>query len=198
MSTDRRELRRRLFTVASEQGGYFSAAQAIEVGYSYPAQAYHASAGNWIRVDRGIFRLNEWVPGMHDHLARWTLWSKGRAVISHQTALSVHDIGEFESAKTHITVLPGFTMRDEALMVHFAELLPIDVVEMAGFRVTSALRSLIDIAATAHDEQQLARAIQDAQRKSLVTAKLLRSRSEIVDSRAAMMIERALSMLGTS
>ncbi len=187
-----------MFTVASEQGGYFSAAQAIEVGYSYPAQAHHASAGNWIRVDRGIFRLNEWVPGMHDHLARWTLWSKGRAVISHQTALSVHDIGEFESAKTHITVLPGFTMRDEALMVHFAELLPIDVVEMAGFRVTSALRSLIDIAATAHDEQQLARAIQDAQRKSLVTAKLLRSRSEIVDSRAAMMIERALSMLGTS
>ena len=183
-----------MFALASVQGGYFSAAQAKEIGYSYPAQAHHGSAGNWIRVDRGLFRLNEWVPSLHDHLARWTLWSKGRGVVSHETALGVHDIGEFESPKLHFTVPNGFTMKDPALTLHVAELPPVDVIEMSGFRVTTPLRSLIDVAGTVPDEEQLARAIQDAERRSLVTPKQLRTRSELVNTRAALSIERALSL----
>jgi predicted transcriptional regulator of viral defense system len=193
---DRRDLRRRLFALASTQGGYFRAAQAKDVGYTYPAQAHHASTGNWVRVDRGLFRLGEWVPGLHDHLARWSLWSKDRAVVSHETALGVHDIGEFESAKIHLTVPLGFTMRDDAVVIHLAELPPSDTIEMAGYRVTSVIRSLIDVAANATDEEQLARAIQDAQRKSLVTPRSLRARSEVADHRAALMIERALGLVG--
>lgn len=195
MPVDRRDLRRRLFALASTQGGYFSAAQAKEIGYSYPAQAHHASAGNWTRVDRGLFRLGEWVPGANDHLARWSLWSKGRAVVSHETALGVHDVGEFDSPKIHLTVPPGFTMRDEALTLHFAQLSPSDTIEMAGFRVTTALRTLIDVAATEPDDEQLSRAIQEAERRGLVTPRQLRARSELVDPRAALLIERALSLL---
>ncbi len=86
MAVDRRDLRRRLFNLAAEQGGYFTAAQAKRVGYSYQAQAHHVSAGNWIRIDRGLFRIAEWIPDLHDDLARWTLWSKGRGVVSHETA----------------------------------------------------------------------------------------------------------------
>ena len=54
MPVDRRDLRRRLFHVAAQQGGYFTAAQAKSVGYSYQAQAYHVAASNWNRVDRGF------------------------------------------------------------------------------------------------------------------------------------------------
>ena len=70
-----------------------------------------------------------------------------------------------------------------------------DVVEMAGFTVTTPVRSLIDVAATASDEEQLARAIQDAFSRSMTTPKQLRSRSETIDMRAALLIERALVML---
>ena len=195
MPIDRRDLRRRLFALASVQGGYFSAAQAKEVGYSYPAQAHHVSAGNWARVDRGLFRLTEWVPGVHDHLARWSLWSKGRAVVSHETALGVHNVGEFESPTIHLTVPHGFTMRELALTLHFAELASSDTIEMSGFRVTTALRALIDVAATEPDEEQLSRAIREAEQVGLVTARQLRARSEVVDPRAALLIERALSLL---
>ena len=48
MSGDRRELRRRLFNLAAGQGGYFTAAQAKAIGYSYQAQAHHVGAGNWL------------------------------------------------------------------------------------------------------------------------------------------------------
>ena len=59
MPVDRRDLRRRLFGLASEQAGYFTAAQAKSLGYSYQAQAHHVGAGNWLRVNRGLFRLAE-------------------------------------------------------------------------------------------------------------------------------------------
>jgi predicted transcriptional regulator of viral defense system len=192
MPINRRDLRRRLYNLAAEQGGYFTAAQAKEIGYSYQAQAHHVAAGNWLRIDRGLFRLAEWIPDLHDDLARWTLWSKGRGVVSHETALSVHGIGEFESARPHLTVPPEFTMRDDAVTLHHAELPDSDVVKRAGFRVTTPVRSIIDVAALSPDEDQLARAIDDARHSGLLTLRSLRSRAELVDARAALRIERAI------
>ena len=193
MVTARRDLRRRLFEVAAQQGGYFTAAQAKEIGYSYQAQAHHVTVGNWLRSDRGLFRLAEWVPDVHDDLARWTLWSRGRGVVSHETALSVHGIGELESDRVHLTVPPGFTMRHDAVVLHFAKLPKADTVPMGGFTVTSPTRSIIDVAG-ATDQDQLARLIDDARQAGLVTVRSLRTRAEQVDARAALNIERALQV----
>ncbi|HEY2041363.1 MAG TPA: type IV toxin-antitoxin system AbiEi family antitoxin domain-containing protein [Jatrophihabitans sp.] len=193
MPVDRRDLRRRLFTLASEQAGHFTAAQAKDVGYSYQAQAYHVSAGNWLRLERGLFRLAEWIPDLHDDLVRWSLWSRGRGVVSHETALAVHGIGEYESARVHLTVPATFTMRDSAVVLHRDELDDADVQDRTGFRVTTPTRSLIDVAASAPDEDQLARAVDDARQRGLVSVKTLRSRAEVVDARAALYLERALN-----
>lgn len=146
MPVNRRDLRRYLFALAAGQGGYFTAAQAKEIGYSYQAQAHHVAAANWVRVDRGIFRLADWAPDLHDHLARWSLWSRGRGVVSHETALSVHDIGEFESSQVHLTVPHGFTPRSEAVRLHYADLAAADTANHSAFRVTTPLRSLVDLA----------------------------------------------------
>jgi predicted transcriptional regulator of viral defense system len=192
--TDRRDLRRRLFALAAEQAGYFSAAQAHELGYSYSAQAYHVRARNWIRVDRGLFRLAEWVPDLHDDLARWTLWAKGRAVISHDTALGVYGIGEFESPRIHLTAPRGFRMRDSKVVLHFGDLPPEDVEHRRGFALTTALRSLIDVAAVGAEGDQLVHAIEEALAAGVVTRRQLRARSEAIDPRAALRIERALTI----
>lgn len=198
MPNDRRDLRRRLFELAAGQGGYFTAAQARDVGYSYQAQAYHIGAGNWARIDRGLFRLTEWVPDLHDDLIRWTLWSRGRAVVSHQTALAVHGVGEFESARTHMTVPPKFSMSDPAVILHHADLPEEDMVERNGFRLTTAARALIDTAALGPDEDQLSRAIADAREAGLLTTRQLRRRAEAIDTRAALYVERAINRSETS
>lgn len=193
MPVDRRAKRRQLFWLAAEQGGYFSAAQAKRLGYSYQAQAHHVAVGNWHRVDRGLFRFAEWVPELHDDLRRWTQWSKSRAVVSHETALSVHDVGELESARVHLTVPPRFTMRDDALVLHHCELPADDILEQRGFRVTTPTRTIVDIAATRVDEDQLARAITDATAAGLTTFRRLRAKAEAVDAAAALFVERAIS-----
>lgn len=195
MAIDRRDLRRRLFSLAAQQGGYFTAAEAKRLGYSYQAQAYHVDAGNWHRIDRGLFRLAEWVPELHDDLRRWILWSKGRAVVSHETALSVHGVGEFESARVHLTVPPAFTMNDDAVVIHQADLPDIDVMQQAGFRVTTVARSLVDVAAEGADEEQLAPAIEDAMNAGLTTLRQLRARAEAVDPKGALRVERSIHAL---
>lgn len=192
MPVDRRDLRRRLFSLAAQQGGYFTAAQAKRLGYSYQAQAHHVGAGNWFRIDRGLFRLAEWIPEPHDELVRWTLWSKGRAVVSHETALSVEGVGEFESPRVHLTVPPGFSMRDDAVILHEADLPPEDVVEHVGFRTTTVTRSLVDVAASGVDEDQLARAVREALDAGHLTLRQLRTRAEAVDLQGALRIERAI------
>jgi len=189
----RRDLQRKLFSTASAQGGYFTAAQAREVGYSYQAQAYHVGVGNWSRVDRGLFRLTPWSSDVHDDLIRWTLWSKGQAVISNETALAVHEIGELESPRVHLTVPPGFSKRDSAVVLHGGDLAESEVIQRTGFKVTSPARSLIDVASSA-DEDQLARAIQDGCDRGLFTVRQLREHAEATDLKAALLIERALQV----
>lgn len=195
MAADRRDLRRRLFNLVADQAGYFTAAQAKEVGYSYQAQAHHVAAGNWLRIERGLFRLAEWIPDRNDELVRWSLWSRGRGVISHETALSVHGIGEFESGRVHLTVPTDFTKRDEAVILHRATLQPEDIQQENGFRVTTAARSLIDVAAAAPDEDQLARAVLEARDSGQITIRSLRARAESVDARAALYLERAINRI---
>jgi len=192
---DRRDLRRRLFALAAGQGGYFRAAQAKALGYSYQAQAHHVRAGNWLRIDRALFRLVEWVPDVHDDLIRWTLWSKGRAVVSHETGLAVHGVGEYESPRVHLTVPPGFRMREERVALHPATLPGADVLERPGFRVTTVSRSLIDVASHTLDEEHLARAIEEARASGTLTLRQLRTQAEAVDPTAALRIERALSLV---
>jgi hypothetical protein len=104
----------------------------------------------------------------------------------------VHEIGELESPRVQLTVPPGFRMRDPAVVLHHAELPQGDVVERTGFRLTSVVRSLVDVAAGTADDDQLARAIQEARAAGLLTLRQLRTRAEAVDLRAALRIERAI------
>jgi hypothetical protein len=89
-------------------------------------------------------------------------------------------------------------MRDDAVVLHHAELDTDDVQDQTGFRVTTAARSLIDIAVRAPDEDQLTRAVNDARERGLVTVRSLRTRAESIDARAALYLERALNRSDTS
>lgn len=196
MRTDRQSLRRRLAALAATQSGYFTAAQALKIGYSYPNQKFHADRGNWVRVDRGVFRLPEWPAGQHDDLVRWSIWALGKGVISHETALTVHSVGELDPARVHLTVPPRFSKSDPSVMLHRATLDEGDIEDRDGFRVTTLLRSLIDVATDGIDLDQLARAIDEARDAGLVTLRRLRERAEELDVRGALHVEQALGMLG--
>ena len=114
-----------LYEVAAAQGGYFTAAQAREAGYAYSQQHYHFSRGHWLRIDRGLFRLRDYPPGEREDLIRWSLWSRDQkgapqAVVSHDTALTVHDLSDIMPERVHLPVPRGFRKRVPAgCILHF-------------------------------------------------------------------------------
>jgi hypothetical protein len=193
---DRLALRRRLVGIAAEQSGYFTAAQALAAGYSYPAQRYHVNRGNWSQVDRAIFRVPEWPTTATEHLTRWSLWSKRRAVVSHETALSVYELGNVNPARVHLTVPRGFRQSAPGVVLHLGEVPTSDVREQEGYRITTPLRSLLDVAAGDLELDELATAVDDAVGRGQVTAPMLRTRSDEFGVNAALRIERALQQVG--
>jgi len=183
--------------VAAEQSGHFTAAQALAVGYSYPAQKFHADRGNWLRVDRGLFRLPEWPVGAHDDLVRVSLWSRDRAVVSHETALTVHELSDANPAVTHLTVPVSFRSRPPAgVRIHRGELPEADVWRNEGYRITTPLRTLLDIAAGTLDFDQLVEALRQACERSPAMRDALLSREEDLGPGAALRIERGLRLGG--
>ena len=191
----RRSRRRRLIALAELQSGYFTAKQALEAGYSYSAQRHHVVHQNWVRIDRGIFRLPEWPVSAREDLVRWSLWSGGRAVVSHETALSFHELGDANPARIHLTVPPNFRAKAEGIVLHRAELGGSDIQEGAGFAVTTAVRSLVDVALGSLDLDQLAAAVSEALDRGLATIRQLRERADATNPRAALRIERSLALI---
>ncbi len=116
-------------------------------------------------------------------------------MISHETALATHEIGEFEARHVHMTVPLGFRKDHDALMLHKANLLDEDVEVREGYRITTIVRSLIDVASLAPDNDQLARAIEEARERGRFTLRRLRSEAERVNTRGALFIERALPLV---
>ena len=145
------DARRQLSDLAQTQGGYFTAKQAATVGYDRRHLDYHVKAGNFERVERGMFRLPEIPPSEHDDLIRLSLWSRGRddrpqAVVSYETALAVHGLGELLPTRTHLTVPPSFRKKPPTgCVLHKSQLTADQVEEREGFRVTTPLRTLFDV-----------------------------------------------------
>lgn len=192
MNGPRRNLRLALQGLAFGQAGYFTAAQAVDLGYSYQAQKYHVDSGNWLRVDRGLFQLPDWPPAPEDQWVRWTLWSHGRGVVSHASAALVHDLGELDPRRVHLSVPFEFRAVDPAVVTHPTELLTKDVLDHGTWRVTTPLRTLLDLARGDTTQEQVTAAVGAALEQGLTTVRRIRTRSDEAGDRAALRIERAL------
>lgn len=174
MTLSTRENARTLFSQALEQGGYFTAKQAKTAGYDYPHLEYHVSTGNFERVEHGIYRLTSLPPGEHDDLIRLCLWSRNRqdepqAVISHESALVLHDLTELLPGAVHLTVPPKFRKAaPSGCVLHKATLRPPDVEERTGFRVTTPIRTLLDVAAGGLGQEHLVKAVSEGLSRGLL------------------------------
>jgi hypothetical protein len=176
-----RERHAALMGVVAQQGGYFTARQALWAGYTYPRHHYHIQTGDWERVARGIFRLRDYPLSEREDLIVLSLISHNRAsqpeaVFSHETALALHSLGEANSARVHLTVPPHFRRKlPTGVVAHHGDVPPGDWEERDGYRVTTPLRTLIDIAGDATSWPYLEAAVRDALRQGMVRRGQLRS-----------------------
>ena len=163
-----------LVSIAEDQGGYFTAKQALQAGYSYRDQHYHKTRGNWLQIERGMYRLRNYPYPQRDDLVILSLLSHNRAgepqaVVSHESALAIHRMSDANPARIHLTVPPGFRKQmPPGIVLHRARLSAKDWMEYNGYRVTTPLRTLLDIAESPSGLSYLGSAVYDALYRGLV------------------------------
>lgn len=194
------ERRKRLFELAATQGGYFTAAQAREIGYDSRTLWHHAKTGQLERVSRGFYRLAEFPADSHeDVIAAWVKAGPDRAAVSHETALALYDLAPIRQRKIHITVqrkhrpykgqarLPGVQIHTVIRPFH-----PGEVVKRFGVRVTSPSRTIADAAEAGTDPSSIHEAIAAALRQGLLTQEELRNAVQDRPKRVRELVERAI------
>jgi predicted transcriptional regulator of viral defense system len=163
-----------LIQIAADQGGYFTAQQALAAGYTYQEQRHHVTHGNWVREGRAVYRLPEYPIPSRSDLIVLTLLSHNRAgepqaIVSHETALAIHEISDANPARIHLTVPPGFKKSLSANVVIYRNTLnERDWEQREGYRVTTPLRTILDIADTPASWPYLPDAVYDALQLGLV------------------------------
>lgn len=163
----------RLYRLAAPQGGFFTLAQARQVGYSGPLIEYHLRVGHLERAGRGIFRLVHFPPGDHEDLIVVWLWSEKRGVFSHETALALHDLSDALPAKKHLTVPSEWRRRrlrvPPGVLLHHADLARTEVAWAGPVPVTSPLRTIVDCTVSSVDPILVRQAKAQAKRRGLFT-----------------------------
>lgn len=144
--------REKLMKKALEQGGFFTADQAIKFGFSQKNHHYYVKRGQWEKVMRGIYRFIPIESELSEYWL-WYLWSIDRskrpqAIFSHETALLMYGLSDLNPEKIHITVPKKFrkgTDIPKILFLHKSDFNTADTKTINGLRVTTVLKTLIDI-----------------------------------------------------
>jgi predicted transcriptional regulator of viral defense system len=193
---------RALYELAAHQGGYFTARQAREAGYEDNVHPYHVRSRNWLREARGVYRLSQFPLPSRPDLMVWQLWSRNRqdepqGVFSHATALSLHELSDVMPAKVHMTVPPGFRRMaaiPDVLRLHRARLGERDVQTIEGVRVTTPMRTLLDVIAEgAIAEELVVQAADEALRRGMIRRRQLAEAR--VSTRARQRLDRVLKQV---
>ena len=187
-----KEASRCLQTIAETQAGFFTAKQAQSAGFSPSSHTYHAREGNWAREYRGIYRLRSFPAVLRPELARWHLWSMDRAgrpqgVYSYFTALDLYSAPETRPPDMHpdghpdlhMTVPTSFRRSGptpEGLALHYADLPEGDIAARNGYRLTTPLRTILDLAAAnAISREALSMALLQIVERGLITRGQIKS-----------------------
>jgi predicted transcriptional regulator of viral defense system len=190
-----------LFGVASEQQGYFTAAQARACGFDTNLIAYHKRRGRFINVYRGVYRLRDYPSSPREEVvAAWLSAGRDVAVVSHESALDLLDLSDVIPSRIHLTVPRSkrHLSAGPGVEVHTTTrpLLPEDITTREGVRLTSPARTIVDAAEWGTGPEQIEMAIHEAISRGLTTKRRIRQASTTRSRRVERLVLGALDLAG--
>ncbi|HAT72637.1 MAG TPA: hypothetical protein DCS63_07460 [Elusimicrobia bacterium] len=177
-----------LYEIAEGQSGYFTTKQAEAAGFSQKNHAYHVRTGNWIREQRGIYRLAKFPPAERPDLMFWWLWSRKRndipqGIYSHETALSLYDLSDINPARLHMTVPRAFQRRTDLSKIpvlHRGNVHKDDIEKRFGVKVTRPLKTIADLLVVRTVQMDhMRQAVKQAFQRGLITRAELKQAKRI-------------------
>jgi len=188
-----------LFQVASGQQGYITSRQARECGVSNELVTHHVGTGRFIRIYRGIYRFRDYPSSPREHVAAaWLAVGKDHAVVSHESALDLLDLTDVIPYGIHITVPRGrrYARKIPGVILHTAAGTPTaqDIQTIEGVKMTSATRTIVDVAEAGLSEEHVERAVAESLQAGMTSVRRLRDTAANRSRRVRLVIERAIAV----
>ena len=171
MMTNMPSSREQLFRVGEARNGWFRTADATEAGVPRQQLARYVENGVLRRSAHGVYRFRDFPAKPFEDVVEACLWAGADAVASHDTALAVYGIGEVTPPVTHITVTRRLRKRRDRVIVHVRPLVPKEVTVRNGVPLTTAERTLRDVAAD-HPAQVVREFIDEAEASGLISRRV--------------------------
>jgi len=114
-------IRNRLWDVALDQYGYVTSHDARRLNVPVVELGKLAARGRLKRVGYGLYRFEELPLTDLSSYMLATLWPAGHGVLSHDTALELHELCDINPTRIHVTIPPRLRIRrkdGERYVVH--------------------------------------------------------------------------------
>jgi predicted transcriptional regulator of viral defense system len=188
-----------LYRVAESQAGYFTARQAAEAGMGRSTLAHHAGGdGRFERVGRGVYRLRQFPSSQYEHIvAGWLSLGDAEGVVSHASALELHDLSDVIADVVHVTVPRSRRWRRQraGMRLHLVSrpLRPDERQWVMGLPVTIVERTIADYTQDGGQPEQVEVAVVQAISRRLTTPERLHAAARERSGRVRKLIERAIA-----
>ncbi len=157
----------RLFALADSHLGYFTAKEARACRYSTSMLAYHVARGRFLRAGRGVYRFARYPYSPFEPIVVAWLECGAEAVISHETALSLHGLSDIIPQAIHLTLPRNRRSRrtPAGALLHTTlhPIVPSDRImhPPSGLPMTSVIRTIIDVITSGTPSDEVAKAVSE-------------------------------------
>lgn len=167
-----REIEDRIGDIARRQHGLITTAQLAKLGVGPAGVGRRVSAGRLRLVHRGVYQAGP-LGGPRARELAAVLACRGSAVLSHRSAAAVWGLaGASGSGGVDVTVSGGQSQSRRGIIVHRARLERGERARLDGIPITSAARTLVDLAGVVRPSD-LEQAVALAERRGLVRSSRL-------------------------
>lgn len=161
-----------LFDRAVDQYGFVTSADARELRVDEGRLVDMERRGTLERVARGLYRFGAIPHTGREQLMEAVLWPRrARGVLSHDTALDLHELCDINPSKVHVTVPRGYRINRDVppvYAIHHRDLADDDLAAVEGLPTVTPARAILDGIEAHVDPKLIEQAIERARLHGLV------------------------------
>jgi len=158
--------------VAAENHGYVTVRDAVAAGIDPVVLRKLAAVDRLERTAQGVYRVPILAAGANAAFAEAVAWTRGRGVISHESALDLLELCDVNPPLIHLTVPRDYAPRrrgGELYRVWRRNLAPASVIIYDGLPVVRPVDSIVECLAYGTDARLLLQACDTARREGYLT-----------------------------
>lgn len=159
--------------IAQERHGFVRAADLREIGVDPKRLGDYGRRGLADHLGYGVYRLRIVPPGEWDEYMLASVWPAGRGVLSHETALDLHELCDVNPNHIDITVPGRYRTHREvpvAYRLHARDLPAIEITSVQGVPVVTPARAIADGIECGLRPTLVEQAIETAEQQAMIHA----------------------------